>query len=47
MKCAKKEENINTKGTKQDYGIKLYLKLTLNKLNIMGGSSFVYTPLGT
>jgi hypothetical protein len=46
-KCAKKEENINMKGTKRGYGIKLYFKLMLNKLNIMKGSSFIHTPLGT
>ncbi len=40
-------ENVNTKGTKQDYGIRSYLKLVLNRLHIMGDPTFIYTPLGT
>ncbi len=45
MKCAKqkckqifiviKYENVNTKGTKQVYGIRSYLKLMVNRLKVM------------
>jgi hypothetical protein len=33
------------KEIKQGYGIILYFKLMLNKQNVMGGSTFIYTPL--
>jgi hypothetical protein len=45
MNCAKqkckqifiviKYENVNTKGTKQGYGIRSYLKLMVNRLKVM------------
>lgn len=38
-----KYENVNTKGTEQGCKIRLYLKLMLNKLNVMGDSSYIYT----
>ncbi len=41
-----KHENVNTKKTKQDYGIKSQVKSVLNRLNIMGDPTSVYTPLG-
>jgi hypothetical protein len=40
-----KYENVNTKETKQNYETRLYLKLMLNKLNVMRGFTFIYTPL--
>jgi hypothetical protein len=57
MKCVKpictnkillqwNKKNINTKITKQKYITRLYFKLMLNKLNVMGGPTFSYTPLG-
>jgi hypothetical protein len=42
-----KYENVNTKGTKQNNITRLYLILMLNKLKLMGGLIFIYTPLGT
>jgi hypothetical protein len=45
MKCVKQKwkkiiivikfENVNTKGIEQGYGIRWYLKLMVNKLNLM------------
>lgn len=32
-----KNKNVNIKITKQDYGTKLYFKLMLNKLKVIGG----------
>lgn len=40
------KNNINIKITKQKYSTRLYFKLMLNKLNVMGGPTFNYTPLG-
>jgi hypothetical protein len=31
-----KHKNINTKGTKQAYGTRLYFKLVLKRLKVMG-----------
>jgi hypothetical protein len=42
-----KHENVNTKGTKQGYGIKSYSKLMLKKLNIMRNFIFICTFMGT
>ncbi len=39
-----KYENVNTKGTEQGCKIRLYLKLMLNKLNVMGDLS-LFIPL--
>jgi hypothetical protein len=57
MKCTKqkcnktfiviKYENINTKLIGQSYKTKSYFKLILNKLNVIRGSTIIYTPLGT
>ncbi len=55
MKCEKckqifiviKYENINIKGIKQGYGIRLYLKLVMNKLKVIGGPTSICTSLGT
>jgi hypothetical protein len=41
-----KYENINIKGIEQGYGIRLYLKLMMNKLKVIGGPTFICTPLG-
>ncbi len=41
-----KYENINTNGIKQGYKIRSYFKQMLNKLNIIGGSTFII-PMGT
>jgi len=38
-------ENLSIKGIEQGYGTKLYFKLVLNILNIIKGSTFVYTFL--
>jgi hypothetical protein len=42
-----KYANMNMKRTWQDYGVRLCLKLVLNKLNEMRGSIFIYTLLKT
>jgi hypothetical protein len=42
-----KYENVNTKGTKQGYGIRSYLKLLLSKLKIIKGPTSIYTLLKT
>jgi hypothetical protein len=36
--------NMNMKRTWQSYGVKLCLRLVLNKLNVMENSNFIYTP---
>jgi hypothetical protein len=48
QKCKKiviliKYEFVNTKGTKQGYGTRSYLKLLLNKLKIIRGPTSIYT----
>ncbi len=42
-----KYENVNIKGIEHEYGIKLYLKLVLNKLKVIRGPIFICTPLRT
>jgi hypothetical protein len=39
--------NMNMKITWQGYGVRLCLRLILNKLKKMKGFIFIYTPLGT
>jgi hypothetical protein len=39
--------NMNMKRTWQGYGVRLYLKLMLNRLKEMKGPTSIYTPLGT
>ncbi len=39
--------NMNMKRTGQDYGARSRLKLMLNKLKKMKGSTLIYSPLGT
>ncbi len=39
-----KYKNVNTNGIKQGYRIISYLKQMLNKLDVIGGSAFIYTP---
>jgi len=36
-----KYEHVNIKGTEHGYGIRLYLKLVLNKLKVIGGPTFI------
>ncbi len=38
-------ENLNKKGIEQGYGTKLYFRLVLKILNVIKGSTFVYTFL--
>ncbi len=40
------DENMNMKKNEQGNGAKLHFKLVLNKLKVMGGTTFIYTPLG-
>ncbi len=55
MKCAKckqifiviKYENVNIKRIEQGYGIRLYLKLVMNKLKLVGGLTSICTLLRT
>jgi hypothetical protein len=37
---------MNMKKNEQGNSAKLYFKLVLNKLKVMGGTTFIYTPLG-
>jgi hypothetical protein len=39
--------NMNMKRIWQGYGVRLCLKLVLNRLKDMRGPTFIYTPLGT
>jgi hypothetical protein len=41
-----KYENVNIKGIEHNYGKRLYLKLVLNKLKVIGGRTFICTSLG-
>jgi hypothetical protein len=55
MKCKQKceqfflwkYENVYTKGIEQCYRSQSYFKLMLNKLNIMGTCTFIYTHFKT
>jgi len=52
QKCKKiviviKYENLNTKGTKQGYGTRSYLKLLFNKLKIIISPTSIYIFLRT
>ncbi len=57
MKCEKskckqifiviKYENVNIKGIEQGYGIRLYLKLVMNKLKVIRGPTSICTSLRT
>jgi hypothetical protein len=57
MRCAKQAwkqifimltyANMNMKKTWQGYGVKLCLRLMLNRLNEMKGPTSIYTPLKT
>ncbi len=40
-------ENVNNKSNEQNNGLRLYLKLMLNRLKVMGSLTFIYIPLGT
>jgi hypothetical protein len=36
---------MNMKWNEQNFGAKLYLKPVLSKLKVMGGRTYIYTPL--
>lgn len=40
------DKNMNMKKNEQSNGAKLCFKLVLNKLKVMGDTTFIYTPLG-
>ncbi len=40
------DKNMNMKKNEQGNRAKIYFKLALNKLKVMGGTTFIYTPLG-
>jgi hypothetical protein len=42
-----KYENVKIKGIEQGYGIRLYLKLVMKKLKVIGGPASICTYLGT
>jgi hypothetical protein len=41
-----KYENVNVKRIEQGYGIRLYLKLVMNKWKVIGGPTSICMPLG-
>jgi hypothetical protein len=41
-----KHENVNTKGTYQGYGTRLYFKLILIELKVLAKFTFIYTIWG-